>query len=67
MQSRCHDLSIFYKFLNISYMKIDKNSTVFSCGPEFFKEKRLSIEIFQDISTIIFLYPIATVAPLVNM
>ncbi len=67
MQSRCHDLSGFYKLLNISYVKTYKNSTVFSCGPEFFKEKRLSTEIFQDISTIIFLYPIATAAPLVNM
>jgi len=67
MQSRCHDLSGFYKLLNIKHVKIGRFSTVFSCGPEFFKEKRLSIEIFQDISTIIFLYPIATAAPLVNM
>lgn len=48
-------------------MKIYKNSTVFSCGPEIFKEKRLSTTIFQDISTNIFFNPINTVAPLVNM
>lgn len=66
MQSRCHDLSSFYKLLNISYVKTYKNSTVFSCGPEIFKEKRLSTTIFQDISTNIFFIPINAAAPLIN-